>query len=210
MLLPCLLQGACISLGSSTSISLIQLQLLVWARGAQAGDVLRQKQLLRQQIEVPGSTTVDEAITAMVNERVASFMVVDAAGKVIGLFTARDVLGVLARFPNKADGLAARVHEFMIPLSQMITCSPEDSLYQCLLVMTELRIRNLPVLADGQVGGIINSNDISDFTFSSEQLGGKKAYINNIRWAMTLQALQRVYFIFEVYLEVELLPRRSN
>jgi signal-transduction protein with cAMP-binding, CBS, and nucleotidyltransferase domain len=50
--------------------------------------------------------------------------------------------------------------------------------------MTELRIRNLPVVVNSQVAGIININDITDYTFSKEELGGKKAYITNIRYML--------------------------
>lgn len=56
------------------------------------------------------------------------------------MFTSRDLLGELARYPTKADGLQTKAHEFMIPLSRMIYCSPKDSLYQCLLVMSELKV----------------------------------------------------------------------
>ena len=87
---------------------------------------MRKKALLRQQLEVPGNCTVNEAITIMVNQRVASFLVVNRTREVIGLFTARDVLKELAKYPNKLDGLAAQAHEFMKPLTQMVFCSPED------------------------------------------------------------------------------------
>lgn len=60
------------------------------------------------------------------------------------MFTSRDLLGELARYPNKADGLRSKAHQFMIPLSQMIYCSPKDSLYQCLLVMSELKVGRVP------------------------------------------------------------------
>lgn len=61
--------------------------------------------------------------------------------EVIGMFTSRDLLSELARYPNKADGLKTKAHKFMIPLSRMIYCSMKDSLYQCLLVMSELKVR---------------------------------------------------------------------
>lgn len=56
------------------------------------------------------------------------------------MFTSRDLLGELARYPNKADALKTRTHEFMIPLNRMIYASAKDSLYQCLLVMSELKV----------------------------------------------------------------------
>lgn len=88
--------------------------------------MLRKKQLLRQQLEVPGAMTVSEAISAMTTHKVAAFIVVDAKAQVIGLFTARDLFSVLAAYPNKADGLSKRVEEFMVPLSQLVTCAPDD------------------------------------------------------------------------------------
>ena len=42
------------------------------------------------------------------------------------------------------------------------------------------QVRNLPVVWEGKVLGIVNVNDISDFSFSMEELGGKKAYMKNI------------------------------
>lgn len=36
------------------------------------------------------------------------------------------------------------------------------------------------MVSEGKVLGIVNVNDISDFSFSSEELGGKKAYMKNI------------------------------
>lgn len=57
------------------------------------------------------------------------------------MFTSRDLLGELARYPNKADGLKTKAHEFMIPLGRMVYASAKDSLYQCLLVMSELKVR---------------------------------------------------------------------
>ncbi|CBN75514.1 conserved unknown protein [Ectocarpus siliculosus] len=151
-----------------------------WLESFHAEDILRDKTLLRQQLEVRGDCTVDEAITAFVNQKVTSFVVVNRRKEVIGMFTSRDLLGELARYPNKADALKTRAHEFMIPLSRMIYASAKDSLYQCLLVMSELKVRNLPVIAEGKVMGIVNVNDISDFSFSMEELGGKKAYMKNI------------------------------
>lgn len=56
------------------------------------------------------------------------------------MFTSRDLLSELARYPNKADALTTKAHEFMIPLNRMIYASAKDSLYQCLLVMSELKV----------------------------------------------------------------------
>ncbi|CAM9445426.1 unnamed protein product [Chrysoparadoxa australica] len=147
-----------------------------------AADVLKQKQLLRQQLEVRGNCSIDEAITLMVNQEVTSVVVINRKQEVIGMFTARDLLRELARWPRKEDALKVKAHEFMIPLEQLVYCSPSDSLHQCLLVMAELDIRNLPVLLEDRkiVAGILNLRDISDITFTREDVGGKKSFLGNI------------------------------
>ena len=75
------------------------------------------------------------------------------------MFTSRDLLGELARYPNKADGLKTKAHEFMIPLSRMVYASAKDSLYQCLLVMSELKVgvvwSGAKRASDGQVGVVM-------------------------------------------------------
>ncbi|CAN0514235.1 unnamed protein product, partial [Laminaria digitata] len=47
-------------------------------------------------------------------------------------------------------------------------------------LLSSCQVRNLPVVWEGKVLGIVNVNDISDFSFSMEELGGKKAYMKNI------------------------------
>lgn len=88
------------------------------------------------------------------------------AQEVIGMFTSRDLLGELARYPNKADGLKTKAHEFMIPLSRMIYASAKDSLYQCLLVMSELKVRR----AAGRDGGFQQEDFFFFFLWSGRGL----------------------------------------
>lgn len=58
------------------------------------------------------------------------------------------------------------------------------------------QVRNLPVVWEGKVLGIVNVNDISDFSFSMEELGGKKAYMQNISERKGLPKVATVCFLF--------------
>lgn len=48
------------------------------------------------------------------------------------------------------------------------------------------------MVSEGKVMGIVNVNDISDFSFSMEELGGKKAYMKNISERKGLPKVGRV------------------
>lgn len=49
------------------------------------------------------------------------------------------------------------------------------------------------MVSEGKVMGIVNVNDISDFSFSMEELGGKKAYMKNISERKGLPKVGRVF-----------------
>lgn len=62
----------------------------------------------------------------------------------------------------------------------MVYCDPEDNLRKCRMIMSELKIRHLPVLSERKVLGIVTMNDLSDMTYDAAELGGKEAYIRNV------------------------------
>jgi CBS domain-containing protein len=56
------------------------------------------------------------------------------------------------------DLLTARVEEIMT--RDVLTCSPEDTVDHLAEVMTERRIRHMPVLRDGRLVGIVSIGDV--------------------------------------------------
>ena len=44
--------------------------------------------------------------------------------------------------------------------SPVVTVSPNEDVRQCMQLMTEKRIRHLPVVADGQMVGVISIGDL--------------------------------------------------
>ncbi len=147
---------------------------------------------LRQFTEVPPSISIMEAIAAMNDQKATSFLVVNDANEVVGMFTSTGLLNTLAGRLHEGDELRKLTAEqFMIPVNEIAFCSPNDNLYHCLLVMTELKVMNLPVVAHGVVQGSITMSDVLKFITHNE-VGGKKNYINYISGRRGLQAGMQV------------------
>jgi CBS domain-containing protein len=84
-------------------------------------------------------------------------MIVTNDGKSIdGIISERDLAYGLAAFGDQLLGM--RVSELMT--RAVIVCAPEDSIAEIMTVMTQRRIRHLPVKAGTQLVGIISSGDV--------------------------------------------------
>lgn len=124
------------------------------------------------------NSSVMEALERMAENKVGS-LVVDDGDKVVGIFTERDharKVGLLNRKPEDVE-----IHEVMT--TDLITVSPTQSVRECMKVMTESRVRHLPVFEDGKLVGIISIGDvvrdlIEELEFLVEQL---QNYIRGLR-----------------------------
>jgi len=107
-------------------------------------------------LHIESSATVYEAIKRMVNANVGSLLVIER-GKLRGIVTERDYLRRVAlQGRTERD---TRVRDIMS--APLVYVSPETSVEQCMAVMTERRIRHLPVLdEDHDVVGLISIGGI--------------------------------------------------
>ena len=110
-------------------------------------------------LHIESSATVYEAIKRMVNANVGSLLVIER-GKLRGIVTERDYLRRVAlQGRTERDTL---VRDIMS--APLVYVSPETSVEQCMAVMTERRIRHLPVLdEDHDVVGLISIGDVVKF-----------------------------------------------
>jgi IMP dehydrogenase len=122
--------------------------------GSKSGEVL----------SIEGSATVLEAITTMVAANVGSLLVMED-GRLAGIVTERDYLRRVTL--EDRDERTTPVREIMT--SELMYVGPDASVEECMAVMTERRIRHLPVLADEQtILGVVSIGDLVKFQ-SSEQ-----------------------------------------
>ena len=108
--------------------------------------------------------TISDAVAEMNRHRVGSVLVLDA-GRLVGIFTERDVLrrvvgaGVDPKHSLVSDVMTANV----------ITISPEASVEETMVLFTEKRCRHLPVLDNGKLVGTISIGDITRWMADSHR-----------------------------------------
>ena len=108
--------------------------------------------------EIDASASVFEAVKRMVELNVGSLLVTDA-GQVAGILTERDYLRRVA-LEGRTDR-ETEVREIMS--SPLVVVNPETTVDECMALMTDRRIRHLPVVGDGRVVGMISIGDLVKF-----------------------------------------------
>lgn len=114
--------------------------------------------------------SIDEAATVLdaaraMNERRIGSLVVLRGETVIGIFSERDILTRVVAV-NRSPG-ATRVGEVMtVPVA---CCRLATSIEECKSVMTEQRVRHLPVVEEGRLQGIVTSGDVLAFEAKEQQ-----------------------------------------
>lgn len=104
----------------------------------------------------PMSTALDAA--KLMNEKhIGAVPVVDPSGRVIGMFTERDIMTrVVAAERNPRDMMVQDVMS-----SPVIACGPDATLDELRHVMLTKRIRHIPVVEDERLLGIISIGDLN-------------------------------------------------
>jgi CBS domain-containing protein len=115
-------------------------------------DVLRAKG--PQVITITPETPVQEATRVLVRHNIGALVVSD--GKLRGIVTERDLLHRAAEDVHLLA--SARVRDIMT--SEVITASPDAEIREVMDIMTEHRIRHVPVLENGALAGIISIGDV--------------------------------------------------
>lgn len=106
-------------------------------------------------LTIAPDTLVGDLISGLVGRNVGAMVVVGPDG-LVGIVSERDVVRMLHE--HGADALRRRVADIMT--SEVITCSPEDSVDGLSVLMTNHRVRHVPVLEDGQLAGIVSIGDV--------------------------------------------------
>jgi CBS domain-containing protein len=87
---------------------------------------------------------------------IASVVVVDHAGRPVGIVTDREMVRALARHGVAALDLPVP----LVMLSPPTSCSPEHSVGEVLRQMTENRVRHVLVMRGSEMAGIVSIGDL--------------------------------------------------
>jgi CBS domain-containing protein len=107
--------------------------------------------------------TVFDAIKLMADKNIGSLPVM-SRGKLVGVFTERDYARKIVLHGKSSK--ETRVREILS--GQPVTVAPDESVEECMRLMTEHRIRHLPVVQNEEVVGIISIGDLVNWIISAQ------------------------------------------
>jgi len=113
---------------------------------------------------IGSSATLEDVVLKLVRNNCGSLVVCEdpghpesaPEGRMIGIITERDILKALAA--HRASLATIRVIEVMS--SKLVTASPDDSVEDTMGLMTEMRMRHLPVTEGNQLLGLVSIGDV--------------------------------------------------
>jgi CBS domain-containing protein len=89
-------------------------------------------------------------------ERGVAALVVESGGAIMGIVSERDIVNAMSRFGEHA--LSMSVKEILT--LAIVTVTPGDSIKRAMSLMTRHRVRQLPVIAEGRLAGIVSVGDV--------------------------------------------------
>jgi CBS domain-containing protein len=136
----------------------------------QVKDLLQEKE--GELLTISSDASVYDAVKQMVDANVGSLLVT-VDGRIEGIVTERDYLRRVT-LEGRTDH-DMQVSEIMS--SPLIIVTPQTSVEECMAIMTDRRIRHVPVVDDGDVVGIVSIGDI--VKFQSKQQSFKIQYLTD-------------------------------
>ena len=109
-------------------------------------------------LQIDADEPVIEAVKRMVDAGVGSLLVTEG-GKITGIFTERDYLRRMTL--EGRDDEATAVRDVMS--SPLIVVTLTTAIDECMALMTDRRIRHLPVVEGGDVVGVVSIGDVVKF-----------------------------------------------
>ena len=132
----------------------------------------------RQVWTISKDATVFDSLHLMADKKIGALVVVEGE-QVVGIFTERDYARRVG--PDRKKPEETRIEEVMT--SELITVGLDQTVNECMVLMTDKHIRHLPVMDEGRLVGIISVGDVvldvvEELEFHVEQL---KSYITGLR-----------------------------
>jgi len=122
----------------------------------QVSDLLKGKE--RKLLTISSEASVYDAVKQMVDANVGSLLVT-VDGRIEGIVTERDYLRRVT-LEGRTDQ-ETQVHEIMT--SPLVVVRPDTSVDECMAIMTDRRIRHVPVVEDGEIVGMVSIGDLVKF-----------------------------------------------
>lgn len=117
-------------------------------------------------VRVKTTDTAYQAIEAMARAHAGSVLVMDDKDRLKGILTERDCFTKII-LPEKAPR-QVKVSEAMS--RRIVVVSPDQSIEECMVIMSEKHIRHLPVLEGDKVLGVVSMRDLVRYLVREQDL----------------------------------------
>jgi len=119
----------------------------------------------RHVISISPEASVFDAIKIMADRSIGSLVVMDGDARLVGIVTERDYARkVIIQGRSSRETPVAEVMT-----SKVLTAASDHTVYQCMELMTEKKIRHLPVVEDGQVIAMVSIGDLVQAIIADQQ-----------------------------------------
>jgi CBS domain-containing protein len=124
--------------------------------------------------KIASGATLSAAVASLRDHGVGALVVSDDGQSLDGILSERDVVRSIATHGD--DSLDLLVGSAMS--GNVITCQPADTIDKLMAMMTDRRIRHLPVLeSDGSIAGIISIGDVVKYRLN--ELEDENSHLHN-------------------------------
>lgn len=112
------------------------------------------------------SATVYGALELMAEKNIGAVVVTDEEGKLHGIFSERDFARKMIIKGRNAN--TTKVKEIMTTL--VVSVNPDTRIHECMALMTENRIRHLPVLDGEKLVGVVSIGDVVKSMLTEQEM----------------------------------------
>ena len=111
--------------------------------------------------------SVYDALKLMGEKQIGALLVMDDKGKVTGIISERDYARkVILKGKASKD---TKVEEIMTPASEMFAVKPDNSVEECMILMTGKHVRHLPVFEKDKFVGVVSIGDVVKSIISEQE-----------------------------------------
>ena len=110
----------------------------------------------RDVVTIGTDATIANVVDSLQTRHIGALVVSEDGTTILGVIAERDVVRGLKQ--HGAGALDLLVGALMV--SDVVTCAPDDRIAGIMAIMTERRVRHLPVLDDGRLAGMISIGDV--------------------------------------------------
>ncbi|WP_457666181.1 CBS domain-containing protein [Thiolapillus sp.] len=119
----------------------------------------------REVYTIDAEESVLDAIKMLADKGIGA-LVVQKDGKTVGLFSERDYTCKVVLTGKRSENTP--VGDIMS--QKLLVVHPDTSIQDCMVLMTEKRVRHLPVVEDGQLVGLVSIGDIVKDIITEQQV----------------------------------------